>query len=261
VIWHTGLLDELGDLVKAKLPKSSLLVTRGLTDALNASIECLAKKAGTLLWCAMKEDAHAAVYGPAEHDRGPVAELLRRIRASGTPCDLHLLGHSAGAILNSHLLEFAGQSGIPIKTFSLLAPAITTALFKATAMKHIGQGRCVERLFLRTMPDKDEARDQVALVYRRSLLYLVSRAFEARPNEPLLGLARHIFEDANRDTRDVDPAVAHWLQDHGLDGDTWHRPNDADSTLHGSFDDDPATINDWMTHVLGFAPRRPYGGP
>ena len=95
------------------------------------------------------------------------------------------------------------------------------------------------------MTDELEKDDQVALIYRKSLLYLVSRAFEeGKDPTPILGMQIH-----DRNLSDVDFVFS--------EGDVTKNKRSA-SDSHGGFDNDPATMNDVLKRILGKLPAAPF---
>lgn len=85
-----------------------------------------------------------------------------------------------------------------IKTCTLWAPAVTTALFEETYLPAINSGT-INKFALFTLNDKTEQDDNCADIYHKSLLYLVSNAFEEhahipifRDGEPLLGMEKFV---------------------------------------------------------------------
>ena len=116
--------------------------------------------------------------------------------------EIHLVAHSAGSILLAHLAELltssASGSGVRITTCSLWAPACTIDLFRQTYLSLLRRRR-IESLAIFTLSEEAERDDHCAHIYNKSLLHLVSNAFEARPRiplvrdgVPLLGMARHL---------------------------------------------------------------------
>lgn len=96
-----------------------------------------------------------------------------------------------------------------------------------------------------------ELDDHVGGVYRKSLLHLVSRAFEERidPPTPLLGMQLH-----SKDLEDLKPGRLWFHYSNGIES-----PRDrTNSTSHGGFDNDPITMNSVMKVVLGQAPAVPF---
>lgn len=86
--------------------------------------------------------------------------------------------------------------------------------------------------------------DNVALVYRKSLLYLASRALERESDKPLLGMQRYAKQ----------LAVKPQLHIHYSDGKT----GATTSTSHGGFANDAKTMNNILRRVLGTEAAHPY---
>ena len=93
--------------------------------------------------------------------------------------------------------------------------------------------------------DERERDDTVTPAYRKSLLYLVSNAFEQPRKSPILGM--QIFRGS------ADLSTADEVVDAG-DGD----PSITDSRTHGGFDNDVATMNRILERVLGRRPVHPF---
>ena len=89
-----------------------------------------------------------------------------------------------------------------------------------------------------------EQDDNVALVYRKSLLYLVSRALERETDMPLLGMQRYAKKLAKRPGLSI----------HYSDG----KKGVTTSTSHGGFDNDVKTMNTIMTQILKKNPTQPF---
>jgi hypothetical protein len=113
----------------------------------------------------------------------------------------------------------------------------------------------LRQLAVYTLTDKAEQDDHCANLYHKSLLYLVSRAFEDPPRavrgtvrgEPLLGMERHLKEH-ERFMQMLTAGRAAWVQS----------PNDADEgpqaarcRSHGGFDDDAFTVRATLSRILG----------
>jgi esterase/lipase superfamily enzyme len=96
--------------------------------------------------------------------------FFKALDKSAKPKKVHLVGHSTGAILLAYLLE-AVASRYPrtrIETCSLFAPAVTLDLFDSHLLPHLG--KFVRRTRVFNLSEKLELDDNVALVYRKSLL-------------------------------------------------------------------------------------------
>ena len=78
----------------------------------------------------MKQNA-AALSGHADAGVVKLFALFRdkAIRAALPPVRLHLIGHSAGAIVHSYLGARALKQGLSVESISLLAPAVRLSLF------------------------------------------------------------------------------------------------------------------------------------
>ncbi len=261
-IWHTGLVEEVGDLLFGKSSKSATAPgeapVRGwlmdkLRDAKDEILEIAARPLGKPIWGEMKTDALDACRGHGGGGAGPAFALLDRLKAKGLKIEYHLVGHSAGSILQCHLFDWFVRNGVRVRTCSYLAPAVTTELFRSTIQAN---DRALGAFYLHTMTDKDECDDHCGEVpgtsvdiYHKSLLYLVSHSFETEAPTKLLGLARNVAEGPDKRTEDTDSKVRQWLKANATVD--YHRPQleRPGATLHGSFDSDPYTLTALITHM------------
>jgi hypothetical protein len=265
--WHTGFAEEVNDLLFGKhhqaeatpgeAPVKGWLKDK-LQDAKDGILELAARPLGRPIWNEMKSDARDACRA-RDGSPGPAFALLDTLRATGLPIEWHLVGHSAGSILHCRLFEWFVRHGVRVKTLTFLAPAVTTELFRATVIPH---DALLGTFALHAMTDHDERTDHCgevpgtsAGIYHKSLLYLVSCAFEDQVPQRILGLARHVHEDHRGDTRDTDRLVREWLAARARCH--WHRPalERPGATLHGSFDDDPETLQRVIERIAGAAGR------
>lgn len=144
------------------------------------------------------------------------------------------------------------QMGLPIKSIQFLAPAIRTDLFAQTLLPHIRAGALpLPSSYL--LSDALERADTVG-PYGKSLLYLVSNAFEGRRGVSLLGLQRCGEEDPALRKRfsgqtDGRPALV-------VAGSAGPAGSRSGSRSHGGFDNDPQTMNSVLTCILDAAPKR-----
>jgi hypothetical protein len=149
---------------------------------------------------------------------------LNRSVTRNQPIRFHLVGHSAGSIVHSHLIDtLAGN--LKFESVSFLAPAVRMDTFDALVRPRLRDGT-VRRYQQFHLTDKAEQEDPTCAPYGRSLLYLVSESFEGGARTPILGMEKYF-----------DPALAR------LDNVTVHvAPGRASaSTTHGGFDNDDAT--------------------
>ena len=118
-----------------------------------------------------------------------LTEALRSLAATwGDQFELHLVGHSAGSIFLGALLENLAQKDMTrlVKSVHLYAPACTLAFANRYYAPH---ENIMRNLYLDILSDPRERSDNVAYLYRKSLLYFVSNALEADVRTPILGLA------------------------------------------------------------------------
>ena len=110
----------------------------------------------------------------------------------------------------------------------------------------------LQRLSLFTLTDKAERDDHCANIYHKSLLYLVSNAFEDRlrkpyfgesEGEPILGMARFVAKLPAAE-QPTDWVLSPNAEPSG-DRDA------ARATAHGGFDDDAATLKATLARILG----------
>jgi len=150
--------------------------------------------------------------------------------------------------------------GIPIRTCTLWAPACTIDLFNATYRPLIASG-AIERFALFTLTDDAERDDNCANIYHKSLLYLVSHAFEEHfhmpgfpkhAGEPILGMEKWIRAPKSKgglgDFFGKDAANTEWVRSPNQEPEG--SPSRATALHHGDFDDDLPTLQATMARIL-----------
>ncbi|WP_151996162.1 peptidoglycan-binding protein [Buttiauxella massiliensis] len=192
LIWKSGLLESLGDILADKTrPTVSPMagsISSWLTNNISDPIieKTIGRPLARPLWSEMKENAELAT----ESGRGGdlLSNALHSLASSwGDKFELHLIGHSAGSIVLGRLLNNLEQKKlIPnIKSVNLYAPACTVAFANRY---YATQTKIMSRLYLDILSDPREQEDNVATIYQKSLLYFVSNALEADLRMPILGL-------------------------------------------------------------------------
>jgi hypothetical protein len=265
LIWKTDFWstakDILQDAIKQRRPEGILDSTKDfMLDRLDDAIEPIARAlGGKTLWDEMKENAELASTG-----NGGLVLLSRRIEAllKKTPSlKVHLVGHSAGSIMLGGLVRNLHKQKILISTCTLWAPACTTKFFRDNYLPAISE-KAVENFCVFALTDDAERKDNCANVYHKSLLYLVSNAFEEflrqpqlgkkktnpprHSGEPILGMARWIKAD-------LDPAERQWDLVLSPNTNKEGRQQGSRSISHGGFDDDSATLKATLARILGRA--------
>lgn len=217
-----------------------------MLDRLDDMIEVVAGNlGGKALWDEMKENAEGAT-GQAQGAARLAADQIIKLVSSDQLDEVHLVGHSAGSIFLAPVTDYLVAHDVKIKSMTLWAPACTVQLFNDVYRPGVENGQ-IESFDLYTLDDQTEQDDNCANLYFKSLLYLVSHAFEARPRipwirdgVPLLGMQRHASDIKgfwNSKSR-------RWILAPGPDSRARH---------HGEFDNDAFTLESTLRRVTGAA--------
>ena len=201
--WKTGVLETLTGVLDDWLSKlGEGMRMRGfwgdLKDAAQETKDRLIESACQELhvkaiWAQMKQNAEAARTEP-DPTLGLAVTHLAALKQRVPSLEIHLVGHSAGAILLGHLLDalsdpaWAGPGGLKASSCTLLAPACTVDFALTHYLGAVGKALPnQDALSVEILTDERERADTVG-PYGRSLLYLVSRGLESHHKTPLLGL-------------------------------------------------------------------------
>ena len=272
MVWKTGLLESIGHIIDDALrrrPPAASGIGEWISERTDLLLEqTIGRPLARPIWSEMKENA---AFG---FDSGRGGDLLitalnKLADTWGDALELHLVGHSAGAILLGHLLSAMAARGSAalVKSVHLYAPACTVAF----ANRHYAtQPALMKRLHLDLLSDRVERADQVGTVYRKSLLYLVSNALEVDLRTPLLGMA-NAFDpawggwDGTSATGDALRAWREAAASAGLLGSQRLQLLDDDQVLvaraparridaaHGSFDNDLQVVTRTIERITGAA--------
>ena len=198
LLWKTGLVESIRDIFadarerRAMVPAPMAGAGEWLGELSDLTIEkTVGRPLARPIWSQIKENASLA-FEP-RHGGELLLDALSSLAATWDGrFELHLVGHSAGALLLGHLLSALRARGDDVlrrtlASVSLFAPACSVAF----ANRHYACDDVVmRRLSLDVLSDEAERADTVARIYRKSLLYLVSNALEPDLRTPLLGLER-----------------------------------------------------------------------
>ncbi len=248
VMWETGALEtlgsQIGDLFTKADERAGGGLMEGLREAKDRMLELTASGVGRPIWNEMKENARRA----SDHRDGRGAMQLLRKHAQGVAqpesWELHVVAHSAGSILFANAAEHLGSLGIPLRTVQLFAPSIRIDEWKRLVQPRVKAGSCPTPT-LYVLSKELEKGDSVG-PYGKSLLWLVSNAFEDERGAPLLGMREYLNAD-----RSVLQSIE-IVESPGKDGKV------TASTKHQGFDNDPVTLNSTLQRILGRRPPVPF---
>ena len=257
VMYDTGLVKEATDTIKRALHLSEQRssgfvdwISEKITDVTDKMIEDTVRKPVTAIWDEMKSDASWPFEVDQDGNEGDGMHTIKNFAAElqGTGLEIHLAGHSTGAVVLGHLLSALDTLKQPdlISSCNLMAPACTVDFYKQyyqPRLKKKGTKSSVHlpKLNIYNLSNTLELDDNVVYAYRKSLLYLVSRALERSSNRPILGMEKY-----SKKLKGLNLYISN-----GKNGVT-------KSTSHGGFDNDPDTLNHIMKTILGSNPSKPF---
>ena len=287
VTWKTGFMESISNQIEEKIndiffgagisPSGSRAqgILDKLQDSIDRSIESFAKKIVVKgVWSEMKENAKLAsdraVPGYAQHGNTKpggmviLAKQLKRLKEA-YGCEVHLVGHSAGSILFGHWMDELIKRELPVSSLTLYAPACTVEFANRHYIKAHKKGIFKkEHTHIHVMTDERERADSVA-IYKKSLLYLVSRALEDIHKTPLLGMEAswNIAYAKKKDifNRVSYSSIAKWIKfSPDIHFYTYNKSNsqvktsqkgDYTKLAHGSFDNDIKVVELTIKQIKG----------
>lgn len=227
--WKTGPLETLvhmvEDVLAPKLKTEEAFAAGIVRDALDRLAEQVGRIFLRGFWTEMRENAaRGALEG---HGLEQLAENLVALKKDLPKLEVHLVGHSAGAILLGHLLPaLRAEAGNAVTrarpaSCTLFAPACSVRFARGHYGAAMDAGQLdPARLALHVLSDKNEKDDGLPSpkveLYGKSLLYFVSRALDDVRKMPLLGFERAALRgyEENDDSWDAEelPQLQAWLQ-------------------------------------------------
>ena len=288
VTWKTGFMESISNQIHEKVhdifssagipPSGSRAM--GLLDKLKESIdraiENTAKEVVVKgVWSEMKENAKyasdRAVPGYAQHGStvrpGGMVILAKQLEKLNKKykCELHLVGHSAGSILFGYWMDELVKRELKVASLTLYAPACTLEFaIKHYIKAHKHKVFKKDKTHMHVMTDEREKADNVA-IYKKSLLYLVSRALEDIHKMPLLGMEAAWDPDYAKKkdifNRVKQSELLRWQKfSKGIHFYTYNKTKsqvltslkgDYTSLAHGSFDNDIKVIEKTIKQIKG----------
>jgi hypothetical protein len=285
--WKTGagesiedmVQDWVGKLIGAEAARSAGIL-EALGDAKDRAVEATGHVLGKGLWSEMRENAAGGAQ--PGHGLALLAQNLIALKADlkkeGKDLEVHLVGHSAGAILLGHFLTLLdpkgnGEPPLQIATTSLYAAACSVA-FANRIYLPAAQQKVIDlnKLWLYVLTDDNERKDGLPTptlrAYGKSLLYLVSRALDDVRKIPLLGMERSLLAAYAKDDDQWDggqlPEMVAWQKawpGSNPKSDLFKRTEtpqvpdtkrpDSIQATHGSFDNNITVLTETIARVSG----------
>lgn len=292
VTWKTGLFETINNQIQdhinsifrqVGIDRASARATGmldNLYEPIDRAIEAFSRRVVVRgLWSEMKENARdandRAVRGFPQHGNtrpgGMVilSQALKKIKQNH-PIEIHIVGHSAGSILLGHWLDELEKRQLIVNSATLLAPACTIEFANRHYTRAHQKGVLDKNnLFVHMLDDERELADSVGGVYKKSLLYLVSRALEDIHKMPLLGMAAAWDNNSTQEDgkfnsaqiREIEKWVEFATSGSAKVGSTLHdRSNAVVQTslkgghidlAHGSFDNDIQILEQTLKRIAG----------
>ena len=269
-IWKTDICttveNMLKDAISGRRPEGILDNSKDfMLDRLDDTLEPLTRLPGKTFWDELKENAILAT----KSTQGGVRIALKHIAeqvARDPSIEIHVVGYSAGAIFQAPLIQLLTTSGkiasgpmqgetgygLKVATCTLWAPACTVKLFNQAYLPAIQTGK-IEQFKLFTLTDQAEQDDNCANIYHKSILYLVSNAFEEkmripgfRDGEPILGMAKFINTDPT--LKQLFKPNQNWVLSPNTE--PKNSPNYLSTQHHGDFGRNEPTLRATLARIL-----------
>ena len=233
---------------------------QGLIEAKDRTFEITTAKAGRALWREMKENARRS----SDHPDGRggmqlITKYAKQSLAHLTPSqrkewEVHVVAHSAGSIFAAYAIRHLIDAGVTFGSLQFMAPAATVDLFKEQILPHVEKGACPPPSMY-VLSNVGELDDDVG-PYGKSLLYLVSNAFEDKRAMPIVGMEKFIEEDQQltKFFGETSAAVPRLV----IAGAGGAAGSVSRSDSHGGFDNDPDTLNSVLLRIVGGELKRPF---
>jgi len=282
IMWETDFWSSLKDNVFDIFTTDDRARTSWLSNFRDAALEIKDRtfelstaKLGRMLWDEMKENAQLASTKQPDPKRRRAIQVVAEKGALAygnlssqekQKWEIHIVAHSAGTIFTAYAMKTLLEIGIPVRSVQFMAPAISNKLFKEKMFELINANDEL-RPTLYILSDKGERDDDVT-VYGKSLLYLVSNAFEKSRETPLLGMEKFVNpSNKELDKKYIDGEIAAMLKKTinnwpslviagKAAADLEVGPSISRSDSHGGFDNDPFTLNSVLFRILKKKPKR-----
>jgi hypothetical protein len=277
VVWQTGLLESAADILKTALEKIGFPAAADqgwlrskINEVKDRAFEVFARDAGIkAIWENMKSRADGAsrpgggLMTAARELKTVLGELGRDARPT-----IHLMGHSAGAIMHGNFLSAMKAQELKASSIQLWAPACTVefaiAKYGSAFASKVADPNTT---YIEVLSDDNEKSDPcVPVLYSKSLLYLVSRALEPEHKTPVLGLQKAWSKKPDEEDtflKGYEKVIEAWQRaSSGIILDSTitetevpiRREKNKDETIdanHGSFDNNLNVVNRAVRRIRG----------
>ncbi|MCP5143692.1 MAG: peptidase C1 [Gammaproteobacteria bacterium] len=254
LMYDTGILEELKDVIFGRKQQAEARAG-GLPDWIDTLVERATRVPGRALWREMKAGARLP-FAETGAGTASIKAFMDAFARHGATLKVHLVGHSTGMILLSHLLARLGVVAptLEVDTVSLMAPAGTVDLFTShlqPLIKATKPAFRVKDMAIYNLSEALELDDTVSAAYHKSLLYLVSRSFEESIPEQIIGMKK--FSQTVERRQGLGRLKIYYSEGPGAPG-----KRVTESETHGGFDNDPATMNHILERILPADSVKPF---
>ena len=276
IAWQSGVADTIEntirDFIGGLVSEAPDRKTRSLVDTASEARDYLIEAAAIVparpIWSQMKQNAVAASSGNG--GMVALAGCLARLGRDYSNLEVHLVGHSAGAILLGAFLGQLAGNGLTARTVSLYAPACTVAFANNTYLP-AAETKIIDpkRVVCDVLSNSNELEDTVG-PYGKSLLYLVSRALEPTHKTPILGMEATWAPKLDKEGIFVAPAPGRPNPDVAFWRKSWLKLSDDAQVLeeervleeipaftirsvHGCFDNWIEGVEETLARILGLS--------
>lgn len=187
-------------------------------------------------------------------------KYIQSLAARGIPnVAVHLVGHSGGTVFHAALLQQLIAAGIAVESVTFMAGGLRVDEFRKEVLPHIGKE--VGRFTNIVLSEKAEEDDTCSIgwitLYNKSMLWLVSRAFESfsRTNtieEPLIGMMHFLTEQQKGAAMTLQSEIEAKAGKSSIivAGKAGAENSRSTANHHVDFDNDPPTMKSVLMRIL-----------
>ncbi len=240
-MYDTGIMEELKDIIFRNLESDAHPAGAFPSfDLWDIFLEKISRIPGRAFWREMKRDARIGF--KKNGDCINILQSFLKTIEDGQNRQLHLVGHSTGAILLAYLLKSLSKitpDNLRVASVHIMAPAATVQLYKKMYDPLLtADGFGIDRMSIYYLKDELEQSDSVG-PYKKSLLYFVSRSFEENIPEKILGMEKYLLKGVRPRPDNL-----------SLIASKGKATAKTASRTHGGFDDDHYTMNTILRDIL-----------